>query len=490
MKTNKILLTGLVLCSIPMLSAQEIQPNITSVEVSVTVDPGVIKGPVKPMNAVNNGPAWDSPQQKADFRILDIPFSRTHDASEGYYGERLVDISDIFPDFSKNPDKESSYDFRETDLYIKTLIEAGSEPFYRLGQTIENQIAAKYNIYPPKDYKKWAVICEHIIRHYNEGWADGFHYNIRYWEIWNEADLDMSSGRWETEPRTWGGPIEEFHKMYAIAAKHLKSCFPDLKIGGPSYCRIQGTKTYFPEFFQYMRDNKVPIDFISWHKYGAEPSVYLMEADLIRGWMKEYGYGDAELILNEWNYRRFKEGSGSSNERYNRINRRSMKGAAFVAATMSALQDAPVDMMMYYDFRANSNYCGFYDFQTYEHKPVYYAFYAWSHLRGDQCACTVEGGADDIYAVASVKDGKTTLLLTRYDGDNNASNLANVTVTLPAPQNAIPGTSAVIPGLTRNLIPCHLTDDEHLYTEIPLFPTEDGKVRISLWNNSIAVLEF
>ena len=475
MKTNKILLTGLVLCSITMLSAQEIQPNITSVEVSVTVDPGTIKGPVKPMNAVNNGPAWDSPQQKADFRILDIPFSRTHDASEGYYGERLVDISDIFPDFSKNPDKESSYDFRETDLYIKTLIEAGSEPFYRLGQTIENQIAAKYNIYPPKDYKKWAVICEHIIRHYNEGWADGFHYNIRYWEIWNEADLDMSSGRWETEPRTWGGPIEEFHKMYAIAAKHLKSCFPDLKIGGPSYCRIQGTKTYFPEFFQYMRDNKVPIDFISWHKYGAEPSVYLMEADLIRGWMKEYGYGDAELILNEWNYRRFKEGSGSSNERYNRINRRSMKGAAFVAATMSALQDAPVDMMMYYDFRANSNYCGFYDFQTYEHKPVYYAFYAWCHLRGDQCACTVEGGAGDIYAVASVKDGKTTLLLTRYDGDNNASNLANVTVTIPG---------------TAHVIPCHLTDDEHLYTEIPLFPTEDGKVRISLWNNSIAVLEF
>jgi hypothetical protein len=50
--------------------------------------------------------------------------------------------------------------------------------------------------------------------------------------------------------------------------------------------------------------------------------------------------------------------------------------------------------------------------------------------------------------------------------------------------------NTVIPGLTRNLIPCHLTDDEHLYTEIPLFPTEDGKVRISLWNNSIAVMEF
>ena len=459
-----------------LLQAQNAQPDITSVSVNVKIDPSVIKGPIKPMNAVNNGPAWDNDMQKADFKILDIPYSRTHDASEGYYGEHVVDVSDIFPDFSKNPDKESSYDFRETDLYIKTLIEAGSEPFYRLGQTIENQIAAKYNIYPPKDYKKWARICEHIIRHYNEGWADGFHYNIKYWEIWNEADLDQSSGRWKTEPRTWGGPIEEFHKFYAVAAKHLKECFPDLKIGGPSYCRIQGVKTYFPEFFAYMRDNKVPIDFVSWHKYGAEPSVYLMEADLIRGWMKEYGYEDAELILNEWNYRRFKgPGDGSSNERYNRENRRSMKGAAFAAATMSALQDAPVDMMMYYDFRAASNYCGFYDFQIYHRMPLYYVFYAWSKLLDKQCGCTLEGGSGDVYAVASASGGKTVLLLTRYNGDNNACNLAKVRVS---------GVSA------GDRVFCHLTDKEHIYTEIPLFPAEDGSVMLELENNAVALIEF
>ena len=45
----------------------------------------------------------------------------------------------------------------------------------------------------PKDFKKWAVICEHIIRHYTEGWADGFFYDMPYWEIWNEPDLDSDS---------------------------------------------------------------------------------------------------------------------------------------------------------------------------------------------------------------------------------------------------------------------------------------------------------
>ena len=453
---------------------EQIQPNITSVNVSVTVDPGDIIGPLKPMNAVNNGPYPGDKLQMNDFKALGIPYSRTHDAGEGYYGIRVVDISDVFPDFCKDPDKASSYDFRETDLYIKTLIDSGSEPFYRLGQTIENQTGAKYDIFPPKDYKKWAKICEHVIRHYNEGWADGFHYNIRYWEIWNEADLDQSSGRWKTDPRTWGGPIEEFHKMYAVAAKHLKDCFPDLKIGGPSYCRVQGVKTYFPEFFEYMRDNKVPIDFVSWHKYGAEPSVYLMEADLIRGWMKQYGYEDAELILNEWNYRRFRSGDGTTDERYNRENRRSMKGAAFAAATMSALHAAPVDMMMYYDFRPCTSYCGFYDYQTDKHMPLFYAFYAWNKLKGKACSSKVEG-SDDVYAIASADGDRTVLMLSRYDGDNNACNIANVTVSLA--------------GKKIEKLSCHLTDEEHIYTEIPLFPTEDGKVVVEMKNNAIALLE-
>ena len=56
------------------------------------------------------------------------------------------------------------------------------------------------DLLPPKDFRKWAQICEHIIRHYNEGWADGHKWDIRYWEIWNEADLDSKT--WNTSPRT------------------------------------------------------------------------------------------------------------------------------------------------------------------------------------------------------------------------------------------------------------------------------------------------
>ena len=91
------------------------------------------------------------------------------------------------------------------------MCRAGTKVFFRLGQTIEHG-PKKYGALPPKDFAKWARICEHVIRHYNEGWgvdkewttlnvAWSNQFNIVYWEIWNEPDLDTSyvelPNKWE-----------------------------------------------------------------------------------------------------------------------------------------------------------------------------------------------------------------------------------------------------------------------------------------------------
>ena len=69
------------------------------------------------------------------------------------------------------------------------------------------------------------------------------------------------------------------------------------------------------------------------------------------------------------------------------------------------------------------------------------------------------------------------LMLTRYNGDNNTCNIATVKI-------SVNGYAPV------EVVYCHLTDDRHNYTEIPLFPAEDGTVSIKLNNNSIAIVEF
>ncbi len=84
------------------------------------------------------------------------------------------------------------------------MIEAGgAKVFYRLGSKIEHW-RKKHNTIPPKDFKKWAVICEHIIRHYTEGWANGFYMDIEYWEIWNEPDIPLA------HKPNWSGTDEEW----------------------------------------------------------------------------------------------------------------------------------------------------------------------------------------------------------------------------------------------------------------------------------------
>ena len=67
-----------------------------------------------------------------------------------------------------------------------------------------------------------------VIKHYNSGWANGYHYNIKYWEIWNEPD-----GRRDF----WTGTPEQYYKLYEITAKAIKNYDPNVKVGGPAMAR-------------------------------------------------------------------------------------------------------------------------------------------------------------------------------------------------------------------------------------------------------------
>ena len=129
-------------------------------------------GPVKPMHAVNNGPVYkfaaDQRITNMDaFREAGIPYARNHDAAfcATYGGEHIVDIGNIFPNFDADVNDPASYDFQLTDEYLRIIELSGAKVFYRLGNKIEHW-SKKYGTLPPKDFHKWAEICEHIIRHY------------------------------------------------------------------------------------------------------------------------------------------------------------------------------------------------------------------------------------------------------------------------------------------------------------------------------------
>ncbi len=379
---------------------------------------------IKPFNATNGGPwaskGWDhddiAKKSRTNFftyKAARIPYSRNHDSGVlGVYGGPFShDVTRIFPNFDLDPDDPASYDFACTDHDIATCLAAGTKTFFRLGQTIEHQVK-KHGTIPPPDFKKWAIICEHIVRHYTEGWADGFYYDMPYWEIWNEPDLDSDDS---DNKRTWGGTKAQFFDFYEIAAKHLKSCFPHLKIGGPASC---GKVDWSEDFLREMQNRNVPLDFFSWHVYFCDTEKFVTRANKMKALLVKYGYGDAESILNEWNYVRGWQGDDYL---YSVKQRIGLKDASVIIAGMSMAQHCGIDMLMYYDTRPGL-FCGIFDYYTTDPLKGYYPM-MWYGMFYDMHYMTyAKNSVDDIYSVCAVdQNGKSITMVTYYTDDDNAA---------------------------------------------------------------------
>lgn len=377
-------------------------------------------GKFKILNATNGGPRHKRHANDqyisnfAEYKAARIPYSRNHDSGVvgAYGGPYSHDILNIFPNFDADPYDPSFYDFACTDESILTCLDAGTETFFRLGQTIEHQIK-KHGTLPPKDFKKWAIICEQIIRHYNEGWADGFHLNIEYWEIWNEPDLDPDDS---TNKRTWGGTKAQFFDMYEIAAKHLKSCFPHLKIGGPA---LAWNLVWAEDFLRTMQERNVSIDFFSWHIYCTGHKKMIDRAEHIRGLLDKYNYKNTESILNEWNYVR-----GWTDEFvYSLQTIHGIKGAAFVMSCISEAQKSDaIDMLMYYDTRPSA-FNGAFDFYTAKPLKGYYPLYWYGMFYDMEYEIPAENSVENVYTLCGVdKNGKVLAIVTYYTDNDDATN--------------------------------------------------------------------
>ena len=387
-------------------------------------------GKIKPEHAVNGGPrrSFASSGDIGEiFNELSIPYARYHDIASPYGSGQFIDIHCIFPDFDADENDSSSYNFECTDEYIAATINVGTKPFYRLGESIDHS-GKHFFINPPSDYDKWARICEHIIRHYNEGWANGFHYDIKYWEIWNEPEGVPAD---EYYPM-WTGTKEDFFRLYKVTANHLKMCFGEkIKIGGYSAISLAGCcertkdlydvfpngkasmKKYYYEYFLQFLDyitsveNHAPIDFFSFHKYfnGIASIIdYVAMVKDIKANLINYGLGEIELICTEWNVLPKDKCAG-------------MFAAANISAIMIASQKSCVDMAMYYMLMDSSYYNGVVQ-DGVRCKP-YYALKSFANLYELGTEVVVEGENEIIYSLAAKNAEKEALIITNLGVDKD-----------------------------------------------------------------------
>ncbi len=297
---------------------------------SINIDCSATDGIISPYAEINSGPLPIHYVKGKDitrqYREVGIKFVRTHD----FYGP--TDISTIFPDWSADPSDEKSYNFTSSDYYISGIINAGCRVFYRLGESASDNDSIRQ---PPQDFGKWAEICKHVVMHYNGGWDGGYHYDITYWEIWNEPDL---SG-------FWNGTAEQYYELYRETSRMLKEYNSSLKVGGPCTSSV-GNANFTTGFLDYVKANDLPLDFFSWHMYANSPNELYNASHAVRKMLDYYGFTECENINTEWNINILSPQRDKDNA----------KNAAFTASSLIAFQYAGIDHAFRYRGTQDNNW--------------------------------------------------------------------------------------------------------------------------------------
>ncbi len=342
---------------------------------SLQVDAGHVIGEIRSFQGLNGPPTplmTGLPSLLQQYKDLHVSQVRTHDLMgpseidskfEQSNGELAWLIPDstqragvvkagnasiIFPDERADPEKPASYNFAPTDKVLAAIRATGAEIYYRIGRSWGA------NINPPADFDKFANVVKHIAMHYNQGWANGSHYNIRYWEFWNEPDGLF-----------WSGTPEQFYSLYEKTARALKSVDSTLKVGGDGKAFPYDDGGYREGFIDYCAAHKVPLDFYSWHTYAdssADPYDAVRLAKQIRSILDTHGFPKSESILSEWNL----TPDFTDNEK---ARLQGVENAAYIGAVLSYFQDAPIDHADFY--RGDAAWMGLFDLHGQYFKTAY-----------------------------------------------------------------------------------------------------------------------
>ncbi len=316
--------------------------------VSIAVDSSSEKGVVRRINGLNNAAplSYIFGSARRDLteqlKALNCAAIRFHDVVLENPGLELVDISRVFPNGHADLDDSKNYHFEATDDYVANAIATGCDRIeFRLGESIEHS-RKQYAVHPPADPERWAEICCHIISHYNEGWANGFHHNIIDWSIWEEPD---------TVPLLFTGTVEDYCNLYCVTAKMIKERFPAVRVGGPNCCG--GNWDLMTQLLKQCRASGAPLDFLACTNYSREPDELIGLVRLMRELLDEHGFLSTEVHISEWHY-----GPQDWNDIHGDVAPEThvaalaeiagSNGGAFTASSLIGFQDVPIDMSYYY----------------------------------------------------------------------------------------------------------------------------------------------
>jgi xylan 1,4-beta-xylosidase len=181
---------------------------------------------------------------------------------------------------------DPEYDFTGVDRIVDELLAVGVRPVLELG-FLPRDLASdptktifQYRgiISPPKDWSVWGELnrrlAAHLVDRYGveEVAAWGF-------EVWNEPNLEVF----------WTGTKADYLRLYAEAARAVKSVDERLLVGGPATAAGE----WVEDLCAFCEQTGTPLDFLSTHTYGNAPID-------VRPVLCRHGFDNARIWWTEW----------------------------------------------------------------------------------------------------------------------------------------------------------------------------------------------
>jgi len=370
---------------------------------------------------------------------------------------KLIRIDHIY-DFYNVARSDGGYDFTRLDQAVKSILDAGAVPMLSLSY-IPSQWSTDGKITsPPKDWNLWQNLVTATVERYS-GKSGLNIYNV-YYEVYNEPDL---FGNWRY------GKDPNYLSLYLYSSRgaaRAQNVNP-FKIGGPA------TTGFYPNWIKalvnYCDANRLPLDFLSWHRYSPSLSDYDADVDKIIEILTDYpDYQNVERIITE-----FGPGPERSAWYENRV------GAAQAISVSTHLLDR-VHRIFGFELKGGPGEVGSqWGMLTHETKgakpkPRWFAYQFLNLFSGARLP--LEGNGDWVSGVATKEGDDTKLLLVNYDPLGRHSEFVPVRF-----DNLSPGNYEVAQNylFSPDSKVSQVTDGTSLFRQIPLLANDAVLITIT-----------
>ena len=273
-------------------------------------------GRILALNGVQSGPLppnLEDPLLTNAFRAAHVSLVRLpQDLGfvDGYDLDLALTLGDIFPDAAADPDDPGAYRFEHLDQFIKAIKDAGAEPLweaqYDIGQDA-NTWAPNGNQAgrAPRDPARWVRVVLNVLRHLNDGWADGHHWDVRYVEFPNEpcglGGYDCSSAA----PGHDGRPgrrrlYDDFARLLRAVRRYNADSGHDVQVAGLAL-PASHAKQSLPELLKVLKRAGLALPIFSYHDY-AWPEEMARNAWQLHRALDRAGFKRTALWNTEWNW--------------------------------------------------------------------------------------------------------------------------------------------------------------------------------------------